>query len=114
MFARQRSLGERGAVLNGRDIGTVVFPNADVKFFLTAEPEQRAQRRFAEEREVDPNIGFAETLADMTERDRRDSTRADSPLKVADDAVVIDSTGLSIQEVFDRMLSVVRERTSGQ
>jgi cytidylate kinase len=114
MVARQRELGQRGAILNGRDIGTVVFPNADVKFFLTAEPEQRAQRRLVEERRLDPNIGFAETLADMTERDRRDSTRADSPLKVADDAVVIDSTGLSIQEVFDRMMSVVRERTSGQ
>ena len=114
MVARQRELGQRGAILNGRDIGTVVFPNADVKFFLTAEPEQRAQRRLAEEREVDPNIGFAETLADMTERDRRDSTRADSPLKIADDAVVIDSTWISIQEAFDRMMSVVREKTSGQ
>ena len=114
MVARQRELGRRGAILNGRDIGTVVFPDADVKFFLTAEPEQRAQRRLAEERRLDRNIGFAETLADMAERDRRDSTRADSPLKVADDAVVIDSTGLSIQEVFDRMMSVVRERTSEQ
>jgi cytidylate kinase len=114
MAARQRELGRRGAILNGRDIGTVVFPDADVKFFLTAQPEQRAQRRLAEERRLDRNIGFAETLADMAERDRRDSTRADSPLKVADDAVVIDSTGLSIQEVFDRMMSVVRERTSEQ
>jgi len=114
MVARQRELGQRGAILNGRDIGTVVFPNADVKFFLTAEPEQCAQRRLSEERRLDSNIGFAETLADMTERDRRDSTRADSPLKIADDAVVIDSSGLSIQEVFDRMMSVVRERTSGQ
>jgi len=114
MVARQRELGQRGAILNGRDIGTVVFPDADVTFFLTAQPEQRAQRRLAAERRLDRNIGFAETLADMAERDRRDSTRADSPLKVADDAVVIDSTGLSIQEVFDRMMSVVRERTSGQ
>lgn len=110
MVALQRAMGRRGAVLNGRDIGTVVFPDADVKFFLTAEPDARAQRRFAEE--TDPQVGLAETLAEMIERDRRDSTRADSPLKIADDAVVIDSTGLSIQEVFEQMRAVVREKSS--
>jgi len=89
MVKRQREMGQRGAVLNGRDIGTVVFPEADVKFFLTAVPEERAQRRFAEEREHDPRVSLAETLADMTERDHRDSTRADSPLKSADDAIVV-------------------------
>lgn len=114
MVARQRELGQGGAVLEGRDIGTVVFPDAEAKFFLTAEPEQRAQRRFAEEIGPGTRGGLAETLADMTERDRRDTTRADSPLKIADDAVVIDSTGLSIQEVFARMMAVVRERSSGQ
>lgn len=114
MVARQREMGRRGAVLNGRDIGTVVFPDADVKFFLTAEPGERAQRRFAEEREVDPKVGFAETLADMVERDRRDSTRADSPLKIADDAIVIDSTGCSIQQVFEQMMTVVRENSREQ
>ncbi len=114
MVERQREMGRRGAVLNGRDIGTVVFPDADVKFFLTAIPEERAQRRFAEEREQYPQAKLAETLADMTERDRRDTTRADSPLKIADDAVVVDSTGLSIQEVFERMMAVVRERSSGR
>jgi CMP/dCMP kinase len=113
MVRRQREMGKRGAVLNGRDIGTVVFPDADVKFFLTASPEERAERRFAQERNQDPTISLAETFADMTERDLRDSTRADSPLKVADDAVVIDSSGLSIQEVFERMLAVVRERAEG-
>ena len=113
MVERQREMGRRGAVLNGRDIGTVVFPDADVKFFLTAIPEERAQRRFAEEREQHPQANLAETLADMTERDRRDTTRADSPLKIADDAVVVDSTGLSIQEVFARMIAVVRERMPG-
>jgi cytidylate kinase len=113
MVARQRWMGRRGAVLNGRDIGTVVFPDADVKFFLTAEPDARAQRRFAEEHELDPSINLAETLADMIDRDRRDATRADSPLKIADDAVVIDSTGLSIQEVFEQMMAVVRENQGG-
>ena len=112
MVARQREMGQRGAVLNGRDIGTVVFPDADVKFFLTAVPEERAQRRFAEEREVDPRINFAETLADMTERDLRDSTRADSPLRSAADAIVIDSTGLSIDDVFEKMMAAVRTKAS--
>jgi cytidylate kinase len=111
MVARQRELGRRGAVLNGRDIGTVVFPDADVKFFLTGSPQARAQRRFEEERALDPNISFAETFADMTERDRRDSTREDSPLKSADDAIVVDSTGLSIDEVFDRMMVAIQQKS---
>ena len=110
MVQRQREMGGRGAVLNGRDIGTVVFPDADVKFFLTAVAEERAQRRFAEEREHDSKVDYIATLADMTERDRRDSSRADSPLKVASDAIVIASTGLSIDEVFARMMAVVGER----
>jgi CMP/dCMP kinase len=106
MVARQRAISKRGAVLNGRDIGTVVFPDADVKFFLTAGPEERAERRYKE----DQTSTYAETLADMIERDRRDSSRADSPLKVADDAIVIDSTGKSIQQVFEEMM----ERISRQ
>lgn len=110
MVERQREMGERGAVLNGRDIGTVVFPKADVKFFLTAVPEERAKRRFFEEHAQDRSVSFDETLADMSERDERDATRADSPLTTAKDAVVIDSTGLSIPEVFDRMMVVIRER----
>lgn len=112
MVARQRKLGERGAVLNGRDIGTVVFPDADVKFFLTAVPQARAERRFNEDRAQDPDASFEETFADMTERDRRDSTRADSPLKNADDAIIVDSTGLSIDEVFQKMMARVQEKTS--
>jgi cytidylate kinase len=111
MVARQRELGRRGAVLNGRDIGTVVFPDADVKFFLTALPQARAERRFIEERAQDPSVDFEETFADMTERDRRDSTRSDSPLKSADDAIVVDSTGLSVDEVFQRMMAAVQEKT---
>ncbi|HEV7472852.1 MAG TPA: (d)CMP kinase [Pyrinomonadaceae bacterium] len=112
MVTRQRELGRRGAVLNGRDIGTVVFPEADVKFFLTAAAGERAQRRFDEERVQDPSASFDETFADMTERDVRDSTREDSPLKSADDAIIVDSTGLSIDEVFEQMMAAV-ERKSG-
>ena len=110
MVARQRQLGRRGAVLNGRDIGTVVFPDADVKFFLTAVPQERAQRRFEEERAQDSRVSFEETFAEMSERDRRDETRADSPLVAADDAIIVDSTGLSIQEVFDKMMREVGSR----
>ncbi|MBC8032204.1 MAG: (d)CMP kinase [Pyrinomonadaceae bacterium] len=111
MVERQRELGQRGAVLNGRDIGTVVFPDAHVKFFLTALPNERAERRFHEDRTQNPNVDFEETFADMKERDRRDSTRADSPLKSADDAILVDSTGLSIDEVFETMMSVVQGKS---
>jgi len=105
MVERQRAIAKRGAVLNGRDIGTVVFPDADIKFFLTAAPEERAERRFKEDQiSASSSATYAETLADMIERDRRDSTRADSPLKVADDAIVIDSTGKSINQVFEEMM----------
>jgi CMP/dCMP kinase len=108
MVARQRAIGKRGAVLNGRDIGTVVFPDADIKFFLTAGPEERAERRYKEDQMTAASSAtFAETLSDINERDRRDSTRADSPLKVADGAIVIDSTGKSIDEVFEEMISHV-------
>ena len=107
MVARQRELGKRGAVLNGRDIGTVVFPDADFKFFLTAGPEERAERRFKEDVTKDASVSLEQTLAEMIERDRRDSTRADSPLKAADDAIVIDSSGLSIQQVLARMIDYV-------
>jgi CMP/dCMP kinase len=107
MVARQREMGKRGAVMNGRDIGTVVFPDADVKFFLDAAPEERAERRFKEDLLVNPEATLSQTLAEINERDRRDSTRTDSPLKIADDALVIDSTGLSIEAVLDHMLEHV-------
>jgi cytidylate kinase len=110
MVERQRAIAKRGAVLNGRDIGTIVFPEADVKFFLTAAPEERAERRYKEDHTAGASTTFAETLADMVERDRRDSTRADSPLKVADDAIVIDSTGKNIQQVFEEMMKRINPR----
>jgi cytidylate kinase len=110
MVERQREMGKGGAVLNGRDIGTVVFPDADVKFFLTAVPEERAKRRFVEEHAHDSSVSFDETFADMSERDQRDATRTDSPLATAKDAIVLDSTGLSINEVFERMMLAIQER----
>jgi cytidylate kinase len=113
MVERQRELGRRGAVMNGRDIGTVVFPDADVKFFLDAAPSERAERRLAEEREHNAATTYEQTLVDITERDRRDTTRADSPLVAAKDAVLIDSTGESIDEVFKRMIEIVQARRGG-
>ena len=105
MVERQRAMGKRGAVLNGRDIGTVVFPDADIKFFLDANPKERAERRYKEDQLTSSSSAtLAETFSDLIERDRRDSTRADSPLKVAHDAIVIDSTGKSIEEVFEEMM----------
>ena len=108
MVARQRRMGKRGAVLNGRDIGTVVYPEADVKFFLTAVPEERAERRFKEDQlTTGAPLSLAQTLAEMIERDKRDSTRTDSPLKIADGAIVVDSTGKSIDQVFALMMERV-------
>jgi cytidylate kinase len=112
MVQRQRELGQRGAVINGRDIGTVVFPNADLKFFLTADLRERAMRRLAEEQEHNPAATYEQTLADITERDARDTTREDSPLVAAEDAIVIDSTGMTTDEVFQRMISAVREKAN--
>jgi len=112
LVQRQRELGERagGVVLDGRDIGTIVFPQADIKFFLTAAPEERAHRRYDEDRLKERNATLEETLADINQRDRRDSTRGDSPLAIAEDAIVIDSTEFSIEEVFEQMLKAIRER----
>src|ERR1051326_2465277 len=112
MVRRQRELGKRGAVMNGRDIGTVVFPDADVKFYLDADIRERAKRRLAEEREVNPAATYEQTLADITERDARDTTREDSPLIAAEDAIIIDSTGMAIDDVFAKMMMIVQERTA--
>jgi cytidylate kinase len=112
LVRRQREMGATGAgiVLDGRDIGTVVFPDADVKFFITARAEERARRRYEQDHAKAPDLTFDETLADLNARDTRDSTRDDSPLRIAADAVVIDTTELPVEEVFTRMLEVVRER----
>ena len=113
MVRRQREIAMRapaGVVLDGRDIGTVVFPDAPVKFFLTATPHSRATRRFRQASETVNAASFDDVLRDVEERDLRDSTRADSPLQIAEDAVVIDSTEEGIDDVLARMLAIVRER----
>jgi len=105
----QRRLATRGnAVLEGRDIGTVVCPDAPVKFFLSASEEERARRRHSELRAADARASYAQVLAEMRERDARDSGRTHAPLKAAADAVVLDSTKLSAGEVTARILAAVR------
>jgi len=113
LVEHQRNLGKNssnGAVLDGRDIGSVVFPQANVKFFLTAKPEARARRRFEEDLEKGRAVSFEQTFAEITMRDERDVSREDSPLAIADDAIVIDTSELNLTEVFEQMMSVVRER----
>ena len=110
MVARQRGMGAGGGiVMEGRDIGTKVFPNADVKIFLDADPSVRGDRRFRQQGDhKDPKK--AETLvAELRERDHRDRTRATSPLVAAADAIVIDSTKLSIDDVLERVEAAVRK-----
>jgi cytidylate kinase len=106
----QRRLGAAGGVVvEGRDIGTVVFPDAEAKFFLTASPEVRARRRFEELRAAGKQVDEAQTLAEMIERDRRDETRAAAPLRRADDAILVDSSGVPIDEVVSAMAARVAE-----
>lgn len=111
LVERQRNLGENsknGAVLDGRDIGTVVFPNADIKFFLTAKPEARAKRRFEEDLEKGRAVSFEKTLEEINQRDERDVIREDSPLKIAEDAVVIDTSEMNETEVYEKMLGEIK------
>ncbi len=113
LVRHQRTLGEnapRGCVLDGRDIGTIVFPNAAVKFFLTAKPEARARRRFEEDSEKSFSTTYEQTLAEINLRDERDVSREDSPLMIAEDAIVIDTSELDLHEVYEQMLAIVREK----
>jgi cytidylate kinase len=106
--------GNSGAVLEGRDIGTVVFPDADAKFFLTAPPEERARRRHAELQAKGDASTFDEVLADQLRRDRDDSQRAVAPLKPAADALVLDTSGISLAEVVERLVGLVQARRAGR
>ena len=113
MVAKQRAMGERGSVvMEGRDIGTVVFPNADVKIFLDADPEERVRRRFRESRAKGEEVSEGSVAAQMKERDQRDSTRADAPLAQAPDAAYLDSTELSLEETEEAILKIVRSRVT--
>lgn len=110
---QRQSGAEGGVVLEGRDIGTVVFPDAEVKFFLTASPEVRARRRFEEDAARGITASYDETLASVISRDRADSERAVAPLRQADDAIGIDSSGRDVAEIIEEMASVVEARARG-
>jgi cytidylate kinase len=111
LVERQRALGERGAiVMEGRDIGTVVFPDADVKIYLDASPEERARRRASDPAHSGGPAAVADVATLLTERDQSDRTRAVSPLYAAADAVVIDTTGKSVEDVVSEVLRVVETR----
>ncbi len=105
----QREIGRRnGGVLEGRDIGTKVFPDTPHKFFLTARPEVRAERRWKELREKGSQESYEAVLADMEKRDHQDSTRADSPLTYDDSYTIVDTSALSIEQVVERIVKSVR------
>ncbi|HUA59090.1 MAG TPA: (d)CMP kinase [Verrucomicrobiae bacterium] len=113
LVAKQRSIGERtSVVMEGRDIGTVVFPKAEVKIYLDADPRERVRRRLRDIRATGGDIAEAQLAAQMKERDQRDSTRSDAPLTQAPDAVYLDSTPLSADEVEEAILRIVRARVT--
>lgn len=108
--AQQQMGANRDVVLEGRDIGTKVFPNANLKIFLDASERTRAQRRYEENRRKGVTLTLEETLAEINERDQRDSQRADSPLVRAEDAVYLDTSGKTIEEVLQEILRLVETR----
>ena len=111
MVGRQRRIGEKGGiVVEGRDIGTVVFPQADLKIYLDADPQERARRRMKELRAKGINSPLDEQLSSLAARDRLDSQRKDSPLRKADDAILIDTTHLSIEEEVRAVLDLIKGR----
>ncbi len=111
MLQMQRKLGESGrVVLEGRDIGTVVFPDADVKFFLSASAEERGRRRYAELQQKGIKADLAQTIAAVHERDQADMNRAEAPLRQASDAVVVDSTQMTMDDVLALMVRLIKAR----
>jgi cytidylate kinase len=107
----QREMADKyNVVMDGRDIGTVVLPNASLKFFLTADPEVRAMRRYRELLEKNAETTYEDVLRDMGYRDKNDSSRKTAPLSAAEDAVVVDTTGYSLEDSFQLLYSVVEEK----
>ncbi|MFN7117280.1 MAG: (d)CMP kinase [Saprospiraceae bacterium] len=115
MVQQQQAMGKhKGVVMDGRDIGTVVFPQAELKLFVTADLEARAQRRYAELIKKNQQVSFEEILDNLRERDHIDSTRAISPLRKADDAFEIDNTHLGREEQLKLALELVNQKTGVQ
>lgn len=111
LVEQQQLMGkDKGIVMDGRDIGTVVFPDAELKIFMTASAETRAQRRYKELLERGHNLSYDEVLENVTTRDRIDSTREDSPLVKADDAIEIDNSDLTIEEQIETLLKLAKSK----
>lgn len=107
----QRKMAQgKDVIMEGRDIGTVVFPNADIKFYLDASPEERARRRMKQNQEKGIESSYEEVLKNIIERDKKDSTRKIAPLKKAEDAIYIDSSKMGISEVVDKMIKIIEEK----
>lgn len=110
----QREMGRQGGiVLDGRDIGTIVFPDAEIKFFLIANAQERARRRFKELREKGITIEYAAVLKEANDRDKADASRTEAPLKIADDAFQIDSSGKNIEETVAEMIRIIQNKYPG-
>ena len=109
-FQHQFAAQEKGAVLDGRDIGTVVCPHADVKLFITAAPEERARRRHLELQRRGEAADYETILSDIRRRDERDMNRSNAPLKAAEDAITLDTTELDAEAAFQAALAIVRTR----
>lgn len=110
LVEQQKLMGKnKGIVMDGRDIGTVVFPEAELKIFMTATAKDRAERRFKELTERGEEVTYEEVLKNVVDRDHLDSTREDSPLKRADDAIVIDNSNLTLEEQYHKILALARE-----
>ncbi len=108
----QRSFAKRdNVIMDGRDIGTVVLPSAQVKIFLTASPEKRARRRVLQLQEKGEQADFDKILFDIVQRDYNDSNRKTAPLKAADDAITLDTSELTLEESVDRIISIIKENT---
>jgi len=110
LVSQQQQMGlEKGVVMDGRDIGTVVFPKAELKIFMTATAEERAKRRFKEMKEKGQEVSYDEVLKNVEERDHLDTTREDSPLVKADDAIEIDNSSLTLEEQFNTLLNIAND-----
>lgn len=114
LFDLQRDIASKNnCIMDGRDIGTVVLPNAQVKIFLTADPEERAMRRYKELIVKDPDVKYDDVLADLKVRDYQDSHREIAPLKPAEDSVVYNTTGNTLEESVEDVISIIKEKTNG-
>ena len=109
-FQREFARRKPGAVLDGRDIGTVVCPDADVKIFVTALPEVRAQRRYLERKSQGDDVTYDEVLEMIRQRDERDANRASAPMRPAEDAVLLDTTNLDLEAAFDAAVGLIKRK----